>query len=108
MRTSAEGSPDTTTLSGSDVVVVGNSRRRLPMWRAAAVVLLVVGTVGAVVAAAAVASNDTDRSRREFQTSSVEVASTLQLAIQHEQDLIVSAGGFVAGEPNATNTEFVQ
>ena len=40
--------------------------------------------------------------------SSAHVASTLQLALQHEEDLIVSARGFAAGNPNASNTEFIR
>ena len=32
----------------------------------------------------------------------------LQLAIQHEADLIVSASGFIAANPTASNSEFVQ
>ena len=43
-----------------------------------------------------------------FATSSAEVASTLKLAIQHEQDLIVSAAGFVVGNPDATEAQFVR
>ena len=34
------------------------------------------------------------------------IASTLQLALQHEQDLDVAAAGFAAGTPNATASQF--
>ena len=36
------------------------------------------------------------------------MASTLELTIQHEQDLVVSASGFVAGNPTASNTQLEQ
>jgi diguanylate cyclase (GGDEF)-like protein len=77
-------------------------------WAAVAVGLSILGVVGSVFAANAVASNATQNAHRDFQTSSAEIASTLQLAIQHEQDLIVSAGGFVAGNSKLTETQFVQ
>jgi hypothetical protein len=83
------------------------SKRRLRMWRTAAVLVLVAGLAASVFGAMAVARNDVDRSHRAFATSSAEIASTLQLAIQHEQDLTVSIGGFITGKPHATNAEFL-
>ncbi len=46
-------------------------------------------------------------SQRHFRTGSAEIASTLQLAIEHEQDLIVSASGFVIGNPTHLTRQFV-
>jgi hypothetical protein len=60
------------------------------------------------VAAGSLASNAAARSREAFKASSGTVASTLQLAIQHESDLNVSAGGFIAGDPTASSTDFDQ
>jgi diguanylate cyclase (GGDEF)-like protein len=76
-------------------------------WVVVATVLLVFGIVGSVFAAAGLARNGAANSRRAFRSSSAEIASTLQLAIQHEQDLIVSASGFVIGHPSASNAQFV-
>ena len=45
---------------------------------------------------------------RSFISSSTAIAATLQLAILHEQDLMSSASGFIAGDPNASNQQFVQ
>jgi hypothetical protein len=36
----------------------------------------------------------------------VEIASTLQLAIQHEEDLVVSAGSYLLSNPAATPADF--
>jgi diguanylate cyclase (GGDEF)-like protein len=83
------------------------SKRRLRMWRTVAVLVLVAGVTASAFGAMAVARNEVDRSHRAFATSSAEIASTLQLAIQHEQDLTVSIGGFIAGNPHATNAEFL-
>jgi diguanylate cyclase (GGDEF)-like protein len=83
-----------------------NSRRLV--WLAAGALLAVVGSVGSILGAQAVARNDSQRSRQAFVTTSTQVASTLQLAIQHEQDLALSAGAFVIGNPHATQTQFLQ
>ena len=83
------------------------SWRRLG-WLAVVAVLMVLGIVGSVAAAVGVARNGAANSRRAFRASSEEIASTLQLAIQHEQDLIVSASGFVTGNPGASNAQFVR
>jgi diguanylate cyclase (GGDEF)-like protein len=76
------------------------------VWSVVAALLAVGGVVGATFAASAVVRNDAEKSRRAFKSSSSEIASTLQLAIQHEEDLVVSMNGFFVGSPNATNAEF--
>ncbi len=43
-----------------------------------------------------------------FEKSSTAVASTLQLGIQHEEDLVINASAFVLANPNASNAEFEQ
>ncbi|MEP7179877.1 MAG: diguanylate cyclase, partial [Pseudonocardiales bacterium] len=70
--------------------------------------LAIGGISGSVVAASTVARNNARVSLEAFQSSSATIASTLQLTIRQEEDLIVSAGGFVAGNPAASNSEFVR
>jgi diguanylate cyclase (GGDEF)-like protein len=60
-----------------------------------------------VVAAIGVARDGAADSRRHFRSESAQIASTLQLSIQHEQDLIDSASGFVIGAPRASDAKFV-
>ncbi len=79
----------------------------LPIWLLAAA-LVMVGTLGSFLGARAVARSQAQHSRESFLATSTEIASTLKLAIQHEQDLVVSAGGFAVRDPNATQAEFVQ
>jgi diguanylate cyclase (GGDEF)-like protein len=81
-------------------------RRRV--WLTVAALLIVTGTTGSVLGAAAVSRSDSQRSRQVFVTSSTEIASTLKLAIQHEQDLVVSASAFVEDNPDASQSQFVQ
>jgi len=71
-----------------------------------AALLTLTGTLAAVLGAEAVVHTDSERSRLAFHLSSAEIASTLRLAIQHEEDLIVNASTFVAENPRATPVEF--
>ena len=48
------------------------------------------------------------KARQAFESSSDGVASGLKLAIQREEDLVVSVDGFVDVNPTASNTRFVQ
>jgi diguanylate cyclase (GGDEF)-like protein len=81
--------------------------QRRTVWAAVAGVLLVLGIVSSTVAAGTVARTAGVNSERAFRSRSVEISSTLQLAIQHEQDLILSASAFVITNPNASNAQFV-
>ncbi len=69
--------------------------------------LFAMGVAGSVATASSVARRDADKSRNAFSLSTVEVASTLRLAIQREQDLAVSAAGFFLDSPLPSNAEFV-
>jgi len=75
---------------------------------AVAALLVVVGTVGSFLAARPVTQNAAQRSRQAFVTATREIASTLKLAIQDEQDLVVDAGAFFADNPDTSQAEFLQ
>jgi len=45
-------------------------------------------------------------SRQTFRQSSRELSSSLQLAIQRESDLVVSASAFFLGNPQASKAQF--
>ena len=72
-----------------------------------AVLVAFGGIATAVVGARSVAQSEADKSSREFQRSSGDIASTLQLAIQHQQDLTVSAGAYFSQNPDSTVAEFL-
>lgn len=86
--------------------VVGHFEWQRRLWSAVAALLVVGGCLSAVVIANVQASHNAASSRQAFRSSSAEVASRLKLVIQHETDLIVSADGFVAGNPNASDAQF--
>jgi diguanylate cyclase (GGDEF)-like protein len=77
------------------------------LWLITAALLVAVGTVGSVLGASVVAHNDAQRSRLSFVTSSMGIASTLELAIQQENSLVISAEAFIVANPNASNNEFL-
>jgi len=81
-------------------------RGRRGLWAALAVAIVLVGTLASALGAHALAQSGADKARLAFHLSSAEVASTLTLAIQHEEDLVVSAGAFVAGNPHASPAAF--
>src|SRR5665213_2915458 len=90
------------TVSKSDAGVRSNRN----VWVAVAALLAIGGVVASVLAAAAVGRNDGDKALKAFQRSSADVTSTLQLAIQHESDLVINAGGYVVSNPSSTQAEF--
>jgi diguanylate cyclase (GGDEF)-like protein len=83
-------------------------RPRRTRWIAAATLLVAVGSASSVFGAAVVAHSASQQSHQAFVSSSTEVASTLQLALQREEDLVVNAGAFLAANPDATQAQFQQ
>jgi diguanylate cyclase (GGDEF)-like protein len=81
-------------------------RDRTSIWAATTALLVIVGIVASVLGAKAVARSDADKARLSFHLASAEIASTLKLAIEHEEDLVVSASAFVTEKPNASAAEF--
>ncbi len=75
-------------------------------WAAATVLAVVGGILASVFGARAMAHSDADKTRLAFHLASAEIASTLTLAIQHEEDLIVSASAFISGNPGASAADF--
>jgi diguanylate cyclase (GGDEF)-like protein len=69
-------------------------------------VLALAGIVASVLGARAVARSDASQARLSFHLASAEVASSIRLAIQHEEDLVVGASAFVTGDPSASPAGF--
>jgi diguanylate cyclase (GGDEF)-like protein len=90
--------------AGSHAKAGSNQHR---VWVVLATLLVVGGMAGSLVSASSIARQNGAKSRQVFISSSDDIASTLQLGIQHEQDLIVSASGLIAGNPSASSAQFV-
>src|ERR1035437_3964096 len=88
---------------------VGGSRVNTPRaWIAVAAFIFAAGAIGSVFAGISVAQNASQKSRKAFAASSSEVASTLQLAIRQEEDLVLDTSAFISDNPNATSVQFAQ
>lgn len=71
----------------------------------AAVLLVLVGIVGSVYGARTLAQDHASSQRKDFDTTSKQVASALKLSIRREQDLVVSVNAQILENPDITNSE---
>ncbi len=82
------------------------SRARRSAWLAAACLIAAIGTLAALIGARAVLHSDAERDRLGFHLAAADITSKLKLAIQHEEDLVINASAFVAGNPGASARAF--
>jgi diguanylate cyclase (GGDEF)-like protein len=68
----------------------------------------VLGSLASVAGAWQVHQDANQRTRQVFTTSATQIASRLQLAIVHEQDLVVGAGSVFISDPQTTEADFLQ
>jgi diguanylate cyclase (GGDEF)-like protein len=90
----------------TDRRAVEGAARRLRVWLVVATLVATVGAGSAQFAAESVARHAAEQSQRQLASTAAQIASTLQLALQHEQDLIISTSAFVAGNPTASYAAF--
>jgi len=106
----ADGGPAPAMPAGSSEDVLGRfgrpARGRRSVWAALAALCVAAGAVGSVLGAQSVARSDAAKARQAFPRTSAGIASSLKLAIQHEEDLLVSASTFFAGNAKASAAEF--
>ena len=81
---------------------------RNAVWTVVAVLCVAAGVTGSVLGAHAVARNDAAQTRQAFHLSvtATGIASSVKVALQHEEDLVESSSTFFAGNPKATPGEF--
>jgi diguanylate cyclase (GGDEF)-like protein len=75
-------------------------------WAAVAGLCVALGAFASVLGARDVARNDSAAARQAFPRTSTAIASTVKLAVAHEEDLLVGASTFFAGNPKASAAEF--
>jgi diguanylate cyclase (GGDEF)-like protein len=80
--------------------------RRLGVWVGIAGLLAFAGVAGTALAARSLSRSDAQRSHQAFTQASIQVGSTLRLAITREQDLVTGAGAFYLENPNASAIDF--
>ncbi len=76
-------------------------------WAAVAAICVVAGAAGSVLGAHALATHDETQARQNFHASvtSTGIASAVRVALQREEDLLVAASTFFAGNPKASPAE---
>jgi diguanylate cyclase (GGDEF)-like protein len=82
------------------------ARSRRVLWGAVALVCVAAGTVGSILGAQSVAHSDANKAQQASRETSADIASTLKLAIQHQEDFAIGATTFFAGNPKASPAEF--
>jgi CHASE1-domain containing sensor protein len=80
--------------------------RHFRLWALFAVLLVILGTVGSTLGAMALARSADEKTHKAFITSASDIADTVKLAIQHEQDLVLSTQSFLIGNPTSTQAQF--
>jgi signal transduction histidine kinase len=86
--------------------VANGSRLAWNGWVAGAGFVVALGVIGSILAASTVARGDGQKAQRAFAASSAGVVSTLRLAIQHEQDLVLNTNAFWVSHPNMSSAVF--
>jgi diguanylate cyclase (GGDEF)-like protein len=80
-----------------------SQRRR---WWIVAVIVMIIGSTAASFGNRALVRTMNESSRQLFVTSSQTIASTLQLALQHEQDLVTTTGAYFVANPSSNSALF--
>lgn len=94
--------------SSDPVAATRRVRRTRLFWPAMSAVVLAVGILGSVIGAWQVHRTVEQSARQTFQASAAQIASTLKLAILHEQDLVIGAAAVFVRNPQTTEAEFLQ
>ena len=81
-------------------------RRRFHVWSVVAVAVTLACYGAAVAGARFVARSNEAKSAATFKRSATDIASTVRLALQREQDLEVTAAAFFLGDPQASDVQF--
>jgi hypothetical protein len=73
-----------------------------------AVVLVALGSIGSIVAATRIADSASRQSKDSATDATAQIASTLSLSIQHEDDLVASLQEFFLANPEASESQFLR
>ncbi len=80
--------------------------RHRAAWVGVGAIVVLIGGFAGVLGAQSLATRDAQNSTAVQTATAVSVASTLRLALQHEQDLATGAASFVAGTPQSSAAAF--
>src|ERR1700722_11901325 len=94
--------------SGKDARSLERTIRERRPWFAAGALVIAIGTVGALYGANAVATSSAQGARRAQSVAAAGIAANLQLVLQHEHDLVVSASAFFLNSAHPNEESFLQ
>src|SRR5690349_7452353 len=81
-------------------------RRPVAVWATVATAIALAGCAGSFLAARGHARDDARRSQLAERSTSKALASDIQLALQHESDLVVASAAFLSEHPDASEGQF--
>jgi diguanylate cyclase (GGDEF)-like protein len=99
------GESSKATAAQSSIEAAKGRLKQRRVWIIVAALLVAAGAGSSIFAFSGVRASS-ERSQKAFASSSVQIATTLQVAIQHEQDLVLSTESFIIGNPHPTQTQF--
>ncbi len=77
------------------------------IWAVLGALLVLVGIVGSTLAATGDAHAQAESSQRAFLSSSQEIAAALEVALQHEEDLVADTEALEVENPHASAAQFL-
>ena len=77
-------------------------------WMVLGSLLVLAGAFGSVFAANAIGRSGAEKSQKAFASASVQIAATLKLALQHEEDLVISAHTLLLDNPHISQSLFTE
>lgn len=83
-------------------------KHKRQLWILSAALITLVGGAGSILGARNVARNDAADSHQLFNSTAASIVSTLNLGIQHEQDLVVTMESYFATSTNSTQRNFTE
>ena len=88
--------------------VKGSRTKQYRTWTVIAALLVISGSMGSLFGANLYARSADQKTHKAFLTASTEIAASLKLSIQRQQDLISSTESYLIGNPNANQAQFVK
>ncbi len=76
------------------------------VWAVTALLCAAAGVLASVLGAHAVARSDSSKAQQSAQQTSAQIASTVKLALRHEEDIAVGAATYFAGNSKTSPKEF--
>ncbi len=85
----------------------GHWRRDRRLWAAIALLLVIGGLIASLLGARVLSADASAKAASASRSSADQVAGSLKLGIQREQDLVVNAAAYMAANPESSQAQFL-